>query len=426
MPLPPSLLGSLELPRTLPVETARVRPPWPRRAVAFVLGWGRCLLGGAVLAMGVLPAVVVLGWLQRWTRWRVLYGWWRAGPLGGEGELEEIVEARLPAGADVPVRRPRWFLREAVARPEDRGPDGALRRVLHALATPVHSLGLNFKAGVQCLCATCLLVGPGVLLMESAWEHGWFVSFHKDYEQSAVGPTAGAVGIVVFVAAMLYVPLAQVHAAVVGEARAFFDFRVVFRLLRMRPLGNVMLALVYLLLGALLELLKTAPWQLSLYDEPEGVTADYRAMHRELVVYYLACCAVLFVTLLLTRALAARLYRLALRTALRRGALMKQQLPPELATWLERLGGVPEPRPRPGGLAGVGLSTFDRAYRLMAFVAVVLTWLFFVAKTYVGEFFNRHPDVGFFNHPQVQLPFFNFIPPALEKDARGEGGPRET
>jgi hypothetical protein len=382
--------------------------------------------------MSMVFAVALLGWLQRWTRYRVLRGWWRAGPDGADGPFEDFLARRLPPGADVPARLPRWFLRqpahllslrETVEAPCDGRRPGRLRRGLRWLVTPAHSLGLNFAAGVRCLFGTCLLLAPGVLLMFWGWEFGWVNSFHKGYEQAPVGPITVVLGMLLFTAAMFYVPLAQVHVAMTGKGRAFFDFRVVWRLARTRPLGNVMLAFVSLLFGLVLEVLKTAPLFFPWCDmDADATAADYRELLGRLTAYYLFCCLVLFVLLLLTHALAARLYRLSLRTALRRGALSRQDLPPALAAWLDRLGGLPEPIPPRRGVVAAGLWTTDRVYRLVAVVAVFLIWVHFAFKTIVGEFFLKHPYVGYLNHPQVQLPFFNFIPPELEKDAKGESG----
>jgi hypothetical protein len=49
------------------------------------------------------------------------------------------------------------------------------------------------------------------------------------------------------------------------------------------------------------------------------------------------------------------------------------------------------------------------------FALLALTWLL-----YVGEFLQAHRFVGFLNHPQIQLPYFNSVPAQLEKDARAE------
>ena len=65
--------------------------------------------------------------------------------------------------------------------------------------------------------------------------------------------------IFLFVAAMVYVPMAQVHQAVTGDYRAFFDVRFVWRLVRARLSAYVILAALVTLVSFLLEILKTAP-----------------------------------------------------------------------------------------------------------------------------------------------------------------------
>ncbi len=50
----------------------------------------------------------------------------------------------------------------------------------------------------------------------------------------------------------------------------------------------------------------------------------------------------------------------------------------------------------------------------MATVLLALVWFAFVAQIYASEFMNYHPGIGFLNQPLVQLPWFRYIPSALE------------
>src|SRR5262249_7738010 len=89
---------------------------------------------------------------------------------------------------------------------------------------------------------TYLFTGWGCLLMVLSWELGWLISNSRVYEMIWVGPVAGIFGSLLLVAALFYVPMAQAHQAATGQARAFFEFRFVWQLVRGRLLPYVGLA----------------------------------------------------------------------------------------------------------------------------------------------------------------------------------------
>src|SRR5207248_6188412 len=107
-----------------------------------------------------------------------------------------------------------------------------------------HSLWRNFSLGFQALVCDALLLGWGCLFMLMAWEFGWLNSFHKGYEQSGFGAGAFLFGGLLLTAAMFYVPMAQAHQAATGQARAFFEFRFVWHLVRARLTAYVGLAML--------------------------------------------------------------------------------------------------------------------------------------------------------------------------------------
>jgi hypothetical protein len=399
------------------------------RFLLGLLGWVWVLLLGALFCgpwflgsvsfLNYLLALVVLGWLTRWTQGRVLYGWWKRSP---RRSAESFADFREALGSDAPVTRPRWFLREdfrtdhiraEMARPTlDGEPPGFLRRMLRAARSPFRSVGLNVKMGLQALVGTSLLMGWGCLAMTFSWEFGWLNSFNKGYELAFFGPGLGVLGILLFALAMCYVPMAQVHHAVTGSFRAFFDGRFVCRLIFARLTANVWLAMVFLLLGIILEVLKTAP---AGFDEHADFWAN--TTDRELLFmlrrYYFGCAAFLFVSLLLTRLVAASVYRSAVLKVLSRGRVQRDELHPVLAGWLNRLGNMPAAQPFASGFAGLARRVVRKNYRRVLYVVLFLTWVAFAAKVYVGEFLNYHPVAGFLNHPLIQLPSFDYIPQHL-------------
>jgi hypothetical protein len=430
-PIPEALPADEPLPVVLSAEPPPfVLPAEPgplRRLVSFVGRWAWRLLWSTLFGTNMLLGVALLGWLQRWTRRRVLLAWWRASPKAASGTFESFYEGWLPPGPDAPAA-PRFFLREGLhrfsrtlERPTDGRPPLHLTQIRRFLVTPVHSLLLNFWIGVQTLFCTFLVVGPGLLLMLFGWEFGWLNSFNKGYEQAGVGPVTSLLGIALFIMAMFYVPLAQIHLAVAGRARAFFDVRLVRRLTRARPLGCLFLAVGMTALCLLLEILKTAASAIPSDPGEDAGPADYRAILERLRNYYLVCSLVMFVGLVLTRVYAARLYRSALRAALQNGTLTRADLPPELQMWLHRLNVVPSAAEQPEGLERFLREWLGRSWRFAVGAALALTWFLFAGWTYVGEFFNYHPVIGFLNRPQILLPTFDYIPSQLEKDAKGEG-----
>lgn len=418
-----------QVPRRAPGPRRPLRRGPVARFFLGMIGWAWVLLIGTVFCgpwflgsvsfLNYVLALLALGWLTRWTQGRVLFGWWKHSPRHSQ---ETFAEFRASLGPDAPVTRPRWFLREEfrtddireeMNRPTlDGEPPGFLRRMLRAALSPFRSLGLNFKTGLQALVGTSLLMGWGCLAMTFSWEFGWLNSFNKGYELAVIGPGLGISGIVLFALAMLYVPMAQVHHAVTGSFRSFFDFRFVCRLIFTRLTAYVLLAMVFLLCGVLLEALKTAP---AGFDDHSDFWTD--ATDRELLLmlrrYYFGCSAYLFVGLLLTRLFAAAVYRSAMLKVLRRGRVRPEELHPVLAGWFDRLGTLPPARPFAHGFGGFVRRVGRKNYRRLLVVVLLLTWVLFTAKTYVGEFLNYHPVAGFLNHPLLQLPSFDYIPQPL-------------
>jgi hypothetical protein len=431
---------------------------------------------GALFCLNYFTSILVVGWMYRWMQAAVLRSWWRRSGRAGLETFEEFCAA---LGPSAPAPRPRWFLREpareTLARPIiHSAPAGRLRRAARLFMLPWHSLWLNLKRGVQALFCTYLLTGWGCLVMLFSWEFGWLNSFNKGYEQAIIGPLTGFTGIFLFIAAMLYVPMAQVHQAVTEDYRAFFDFRFVWRLIQARPLGYLGVALVLALVSLVFAGLKTVPAFLDGHLDSWTDASDAELLQK--LQTYLFCCALaLFPALLVTRRAMARNYAAAVLRALDRGWIGSQDLHPVLVSRLDGLGllpALPAASPRLGwgagsvpwwlvGLADLaalmvglgalliggpaaglvvaglwtalalvpapffllrrgGLAGYARfTGRRIVFGLLAVTWFAFVVPIYVSEFLNYHPVVGFLNQPLVQLPCFDFIPAAL----RAAGSP---
>lgn len=373
-------------------DLAPVDPPRPSRLwqlLAFVVGWSWRILVGTLFCfsgpyLSWLTSILVVGWLQRWVRARVLLAWWRASPVRDRVPFEQLGETRKDG---TPVVRPRWLL------PEQGW---------------AFSLWLNFKIGLATLLGIYLVLGLGCLVMFFSWEMGWIISFTKGYEEAWIGITSGILGSLLFIVGFLYLPLARVHAAVVGEARAFFDAKIVWRLIRARPASFALLVLVIGLASLPLEFMKTLPAYLGNQDALHN--ASDAEILEQLNKHLQGMAFMLFLSLLITQAWAARVYRAALDTALREGWLEPADLGPRLYGVLSRLEMLPERDEPKRGLARILRWTWRWYSRRFIFAAILLSAVGFVAKVYLGEFLMYHPFVGFMNHPLLQFPSVDYVP----------------
>jgi hypothetical protein len=301
------------------------------------------------------------------------------------------------------------------ATPENERP--LLRLLWRAPLVLFGSLKRNLLLGLACIIGTWCWTGWGSLLMMFSWEFGWLNSFHKGYELAFVGPATGILGLLLLIAALFYVPMAQLHFAATGDLRAFFDVRFVWRLVRARLSAYVLLASAIVFLSLIVEVLKIIPLGVGNTDWFAGLS-DKEAL-AFLHSYYFWCSYALVIGLLITHALGAAVYRSAVLKVLRRGWVQREQLHPRLAHFFDVLNLMPEPSPTADLTPGLVLRKGGRrVYRALLYTALFLVWFGFIARTYVGEFFNYHPVQGFLNHPTIQLPAFDYVPHALEEAAK--------
>jgi hypothetical protein len=474
--IPANPPGVLEV---LPVEGASVgpasvpaagpsEPSGVLRAFSWLFGWAWRIGIGGLLCFNYLASVLVVGFLYRWMQGTVLRGWWKQSPQRQQGSFEDFCAS---LGHDAPIKRPRWFFKERMGPTLHRsGPDGrppSPPRVMgRVIKLPFGSLWRNFKIGFLGLLATFILTGPGCLVMLFGWEFGWLVSFNKVYEQAFIGLGVSLLGIGLFIAAMFYVPMAQVHQAVTGDFRAFFDFRFVWRLIQARLTAYLGLVALTALLGLIVvegvkigsgsigsigegpsqveadgdaytnlkllaelhadaqldpELLpnvKVLAKQLGVKPENAAAEAEIRrqAVLQPLTQYLMFGSYVLFLTLLLTRRVAAAIYRSAVVKVLNRGRVARHDLHPTLTRWFDALGLHIIPTAETTGFVTAVRWTGAWFYRKFVYTLIAAIWFAFVAKTYVGEFLNYHPIAGFGNHALIQFPCVDFVPSHLQSE----------
>jgi hypothetical protein len=395
-----------------PDALPRTRRSFLRRARCgtwrlLVFGWK--LLAGTALCQFPVTSILVVGWSYRVMHRAALKRWWKRSPLRADGtSFDAFVQADASTAAH--PNWPNWLLRPRAATevvPSGRG------RIRRTAALLFGSLWLNAKIGVQGIFNTWVLTMPACVLWLFAWYDGWNNSFNKGYEQAVVGPLTGLLGVALFIAAMLYVPIAQARQAVTGSWRAFFQFRLLGRMIRERPFGCLGLAVLYSVLSLPVTALKTAP-EFFPQINPALENASDAAIRELLVTYFFWASVGLLVCFVTLRLAAARLYASALLGTLRTGRVAATHLEPHERACLLRLQLLPAPPPPARGtLLRSATWTARKTTLTVVAVLVVLIWFSFVAQIFIGEFLNYHPATGWLNQPLVQLPWLRYIPGQL-------------
>jgi hypothetical protein len=374
-------------------------------------------IAGVALTQNVLGSVAVVGWTYRAVQRAAQKQWWKQGPAE-ENCFCDFVQCstyhRSLGGW------PNWIVQhdQAWMRAHKVAGVAKTRAMVKAL---VHSLWLNFKIGFQGIFNTFVLTAPSGALMLFAWYAGWHNSFNKGYEQAPVGPLTGIAGIILFIAALYYLPMAQARQASTGDWRAFYQFKLVWRLIRKKWLACFGLALLYSALSIPVTILKTVPAFFPQINEKLADLPPIQALHFAKLYYFYAA-FVVFAAFVALRIVAARIYASGLLACIRSGALTEDVLAENEWETLHRLGLLaPCPAPSRHFLVRTIAWLGTRVGRITTGVALFLVWFTFVAQIYVSEFLLKSPwGRGWINQPLVQLPWFNYIPPALKSAAEGE------
>jgi hypothetical protein len=439
------------------------------------------LLAGVFLMQSPGGAVVVAGWLQRFLQRAVYRSWWRRG----RGRLGTFNEFVMEEPLLFTFRRfPNWVLapengvgfvsttdieslrsrasntfRDEVDREAGNvesgegseeaddaaqraslvsGPVGVMRVQAGFLERWLGSLASHVWVGIQSLTNVAVLTLPGAVLWWVGWWGGWQNSFHKGYEQFIMGPLVSWVGILLFIAAMFYVPMASARQAATGQWKSFWEGRTVWGLVRVSWWQSAWVAGMYALANLVVMGLKSWPqfWpQAKLADLAQRRLDPTEAFRqglekvdwsqltetealRLLNLYYLGAALVVWLLLLGLKRLLAWLYAGAVVRAVQRGTLGEEFLSDTEWRLLNTLGllQVREAPVRPflvRWVAWAGTSVGRMVCRLLLFAA----WAVFVAAIYISEFLAIHPVVGWLNQPLVQLPWFRYVPPQLEDPA---------
>lgn len=407
----PPVIGFEEAPARAPgLGRQALKTAW--KTIAFF--WKYAV--GALFCLSIAGAMMIVGWTYRLAQRSALRYWWSRSHQRSGGERVGDHLARHDPAHEY-IHWPNWFahqnFRQAIRRKEGTSTIAYLWQLLKA---PFHSLGLNLKIGIQGIFNTWVLTMPACVLWLFAWYDGWNNSFNKGYEQAPIGPLTGILGIILFIAAMLYVPLAQARHAVTGDWRSFYNFSFVWGLVRRHWLACLLLAALTSLFFVPVMILKTAPTFIG--QQPHYAEMTNPQLLKALNNYFFAAAFLIFPLYVYLRVLAARIYARGILRGIQTGEITVADLAPKERVELQRLNLIQVNPPRSRHvLLRVATSTTSLAFFVGGLFATGLIWFSFVAQIYISEFFMYHQALAWVNQPLVQLPWFRYIPPHVQNPA---------
>ena len=232
-----------------------------------------------------------------------------------------------------------------------------------------------------------------------------------------MGPLTGVTGLLLFLLAMFYVPLAQARQAVTGEWTSFYDFRLIGRLIVRRWPACLGLAVMYSLASVPVQVLRVLPEFFPQFAEQSPAyvaTLPAATITDDLNSYFFWSAAYLFPAYVILRIVAARIYATGLLGAVEAGIILPVALAERERAVLGRLN-LLQARPGPPRHRLIQLAA-KGARRLLAagaLLAMLLIWFSFGAQIYIAQFLHYLGAAAWLNQPLVQLPWIRFIPAAL-------------
>ncbi|MDA0837654.1 MAG: hypothetical protein O3B01_10115 [Planctomycetota bacterium] len=359
-------------------------------------------LVGALFCGGLIPAVMVVGWSLRLVQRHALSLWWEKSPRSGK--FQDFIQAHGKLSRH--SHWPNWFLRQNFLQ---------TRRELGLFRSLFHSLWTNIRIGSLGIFNTWVLTAPSGLLWVFAWYSGWDNSFNKGYEQFWVGPTTAWIGIIIYIAVMLYLPAAQARQAVTGNWRAFYDFALIRKIVKRRRLAFLVLAGLYSAVALPAFVMRIAPAGF-------GLKLPAEMTHPELVNwlqnYYLYCSFYVFPAYVFLRLAAGRIYANAMAELYEAGEVRPEELD-AFEQGIFREMDLPGEQAKPAGIDENAKGCVGFFMRPGIVIITSVFWFSFVAQIFVAQFVSFDPIVTWINQPLVQIPAFEYVPAHLKGGVRG-------
>lgn len=378
---------------------------------------------GAILCQAWPTSILAVGWTYRAMQRRALRVWTKHSPLS---ESNKTALAQSDPLFLAHVTWPNWFVQPRGLRRTAGAVVGLRARARRAIGVAGASLGENLRLGFLAIFNTTVVMILPAGLWQFGWYSGWDNSFNKGYEQYYVGMALSWTGVMLFLAAMLFLPMAQARQAATGDWRAFYHFRTIWAITRNAPVRTVLLAAAYSLASLPIAIALGLPFFIEQFA-PQSASFTDSEMLQYLRTYYFRLGVYGFVAYVFVRWIAAGWYARTVVELLHTGRLKQEALAGAerhalRALQLDHSGEATRLHPA----IAVTLAVSRPAWRAAVLTGAVLIWFTFIAQIYVREFIVYHPYQGFLNQPLVQLPWFRYIPSELAQSARAEAKQAEN
>lgn len=282
-----------------------------------------------------------------------------------------------------------WLMRrmQAVALRRAGLPFQTPRLIFGSGSWPARLFGglfANIRLGLSALLSLGLATAPFSVIWLLSWWAGWENSFSKGYEQAFVGPLLGLVGVGLFSAIMIWLPMALAHQAVEGRVLAAFEVRKVRSAVRHSGWGYVFLAIATVVAAlpifAVRGLVVFASDLVPGFDDMNA--EQINALRTGILI---ASSAYIVVVLYMLRSWAGAIYARAVSQAL---------LGRDASLWVD-------------SALSDGVSRGTRSWTLIHWVRIALLaviWFGLSTQIYVGQFLN-HDWHLWLTHPLLVLPW---------------------
>ncbi len=394
------------------------------------------ILVGAVFCQAPVGAVFAMGWCGRFMQYTFYKNWFK---LSSPDSNHKAFKPSVTAIPDAMHHKnpPRWFLHHAPIQKiqmtyRNKGIMSIPRATLVALTNGLYQ---NLRWGMPILLHTSLLLLPTMALWWFAWRYGWDNSFNKGYEQAALGPVMGVSGILWFMVAMLYIPLAQVHYTISHHWRAFYEFGHLIKIIRQSLFGSMLLAVLHFLGGMIVLISIVVPGLLPQINPATETMTDSELL-QFLSRFFFIFALFSFPVYILNRWYAARLYTKNLYKAIQAGIIEASTLKGDARIAWDN---IPLPEAfilKPAVHEIVSLNWKENTKKLLrvprlavqgAFLAVtLLVWFGMASQVYVGQFVNYQNARGWLNQPMIQAPWFNYTPQQLRESAESANNQQDS